>query len=99
MGDVDSRDYASGLTEKSADVQYATFRHVICESTRLVYKGFRFVSKEARKDAALIHKACSDYCTLKRNRVNERYRWQERAPTPCDVLPARQYLSVWHMGG
>jgi len=36
---------ASGLREKPANIQYAVFLHVIGESARSIYKGFRFAGE------------------------------------------------------
>ena len=90
---------ASGLTEKSTNVQYATFLHVIGESARSVYKGFRFASEEARKDVASIRKAFSDYCTPKRNEVYERYRFNQLVPAAGEridsyVATLRQHVET-----
>ena len=54
---------ASGLTEKSSEVQYAVFLHVIGESARTVYRGFQFTSVDASKNVEEIRKAFADYCT------------------------------------
>ena len=77
---------ASGLTEKSAEVQYATFLHVIGEKARSVYKGFRFDSPEAGKDVAAIRQAFQDYCTPKLNQVYERYRFNQLVPAAGESI-------------
>jgi len=77
---------ASGLTEKSAEVQYATFLHVIGEQARSVYKGFRFDSPETGKDVAAIRQAFKDYCTPKLNQVYERYRFNQLVPAAGESI-------------
>ena len=77
---------ASGLTEKPAQVQYAVFLHVIGESARSVYKGFRFASEEASKNVDSIRKAFADYCTPKQNEVYERYRFNQLVPAAGESI-------------
>jgi len=85
------RDYelyaiASGLTEKSAEVQYATFFHVIGESARSVYKGFQFATVSASKNVATIRTAFTNYCTPKLNEVYERYRFNQLVPAAGESI-------------
>ena len=74
------------LVRTCTDVQYAVFLHVIGESARSVYKGFRFASIDARKDVAAIRQAFADYCMPKKNEVYERYQFNQLVPAAAESI-------------
>jgi RNase H-like domain found in reverse transcriptase/Reverse transcriptase (RNA-dependent DNA polymerase)/Integrase zinc binding domain/Retroviral aspartyl protease len=77
---------ASGLAEKSAAVQYATFLHVIGESARAVYRGFQFADADASRNVVNIRGKFAEYCTPKKNEVYERYTFNQLVPAAGESI-------------
>lgn len=64
---------ASGLSTKDADVQAATFLHLVGSDAHEVYNTFEFASDSDRADPTKLKEKFAAYCTPKKNITLERH--------------------------